>query len=56
MEEEEEVAGGFLNILDEAVPLADAPNTGDASLIFGMSSLFSLTGLYLTGKKRRNAK
>lgn len=56
VEEEEEVAGGFLNILDEAVPLADAPNTGDASLIFGMSSLFSLTGLYLTGKKRRNAK
>ena len=44
---------GLVQIIDEAVPLADAPNTGDATAMLGFASLFSFSGLYLTGNKKR---
>ena len=44
---------GLVQIIDEAVPLADAPNTGDATALLGFASLFSFGGMYLAGNKKR---
>lgn len=41
-----------LDILDEEVPLAAAPETGDASLIWGIMGLLSMAGSALLGKKK----
>lgn len=46
---------GAIEILDEAVPLAAAPETGDNSIVYAVMSLVSLCGIILLAKKRRVA-
>jgi len=41
-----------LVILDEDVPLAAAPQTGDNSIVYVLMSLISLCGIVLLSKKR----
>jgi len=43
---------GLVTILDEEVPLADAPQTGDNSIVYVLMSLISLCGIVLLAKKR----
>ena len=48
--------GGLVTIDDGAVPLADVPKTGDASVVFGAMSAFSGFGLALMqlfGRKKK---
>ncbi len=49
-------ADGLVEIIDEEVPLADAPETGDNSIIYVLMSLISLCGLSLVAMKRKAAK
>ena len=42
----------LVEILDEEVPLAAAPETGDNSIIFAIMSMLSLLGMAILGKKR----
>ena len=42
----------LVEILDEEVPLAAAPETGDNSIIFAIMSMLSLMGMAILGKKR----
>ena len=54
--EEEEVplaAQPVIEIEDEAVPLADAPETGDASLLWGLISSLSAGGFFALKRKRK---
>ena len=48
-----EPASGEIEILDEEVPLADVPKTGDISAIWLVLGGLSAFGLAITGKKRR---
>ncbi|MBQ3574052.1 MAG: Cys-Gln thioester bond-forming surface protein [Clostridia bacterium] len=48
-------ADGTVEILDEEVPLAAAPETGDNSIIYVVMSLISLCGVVLLAKKRVKA-
>ncbi len=48
--------GLVVEILDEEVPLADAPATGDNSIVYVLMSLISLCGLSLMVMKRKEAK
>ena len=48
---------GLINILDEDVPLADVPKTGDVSIVFAVMSALSGTGLAaLTLTKKKEEK
>ena len=49
-------ADELIEILDEEVPLADAPETGDNSIIYVLMSLISLCGISLLMMKRKEAK
>lgn len=43
-------------ILDEEVPLADAPGTGDASLVWAAMSMMSMGGYVYLGKKEKKPR
>lgn len=47
---------GGVDILDEEVPLADAPKTGDISALWVVVSCLSATGMLLLRKKREDAE
>ena len=49
-------ADELIEIIDEEVPLADAPKTGDNSIIYVLMSLISLCGLTLVAMKRKAIK
>lgn len=48
-------ADGLVEILDEEVPLAAAPETGDNSIIYVLVSLISLAGALVLALKRKTA-
>ena len=50
-EDEDADVNGLIQILDEEVPLADAPLTGDISLLLAAMSLISLGGAVMLKKK-----
>ena len=51
--EEEPDLDELLEILDEEVPLADAPKTGDISSLWAALSGLALGGLGLLNRKRK---
>ena len=45
---------GLVDILDEEVPLADAPETGDASILWAAMSVLSGGGIVALNRKKRD--
>lgn len=46
--------GEFTTILDEEVPLADAPETGDISVLWAAMSMLSLAGMLMLAKRKED--